>query len=311
MAIKPGDHVRFLHEKQEGTVIRLLGSNKAEVLVDDFLEIEVGLDEIVSVAQGEEMLRKKSPNEVNAPVIRAKEGKPELLAARDEEGDLGLWFCNATYTDILFVFFAKIGGRYKKVNAGIIHAEEKLFIGTLSNAELHQSKQLIFQGLSVPAGEGGKPGELMQMEIPLRYAIFNTSPAELTEIKRTGHRLALTPELLPTEMTFEVPHNKMDFRQSPENVREVIDLHIEELAFDVEELDSLTMLEIQLKEFEKRLDLARFHGLAKITFIHGVGNGVLKKEILNRLARVPWVKKWNAADPHSYGNGATEVHLIA
>lgn len=307
MPIKPGDHVRFLREKQEGTVLRLLPGNKAEVLVDDFLEIEVGLDEIVPVAQGEELLRRPGEGEKNASTPQApqRQTEPELLVCRDEEGDHQIWFIAGSAHDWAFAIFARIGSRYRKLNAGLIHSGEKLFIGKLTAAEAHETKALYFQGLPVPSGESGKPSPLHAIELPFRLAVFNTKPADLPEVNRKGHRFALmhAEELLPG------PDAEKDQPPVRVELNEVIDLHIEALVNEVGDMDSLTMLDIQMKAFEKHLDNARLHGLRKIIFIHGVGNGVLKKEIIMRLARYPFIQWHKPADSMQFGNGALEVQL--
>lgn len=49
MSFKPGDKVRFLHEKGEGTVIRVISAYKVSVELTEGLEIEVNIKELVAV----------------------------------------------------------------------------------------------------------------------------------------------------------------------------------------------------------------------------------------------------------------------
>ena len=46
---------------------------------------------------------------------------------------------------------------------------------------------------------------------------------------------------------------------------------------------------------------------ASMVVIHGVGIGVLKKEVHKILQKTPFVKTVEQADPGRYGNGATRV----
>ena len=69
------------------------------------------------------------------------------------------------------------------------------------------------------------------------------------------------------------------------------------------------MLNIQLNHFEKQLELALKHHEKKVIFIHGIGGGVLRNELRQRLGARMDVE-FNDAPYHLYGYGATEVHLL-
>lgn len=66
-------------------------------------------------------------------------------------------------------------------------------------------------------------------------------------------------------------------------------------------------LEVQLDVFEKSLDDALRKGVSSIVFIHGVGSGVLRQEIVRRLRRRGL--RYEPASAFRYGNGAVEVEL--
>ena len=51
------------------------------------------------------------------------------------------------------------------------------------------------------------------------------------------------------------------------------------------------------------------HQFKKITFIHGVGNGKLKQEIINKLEKDYPALQFHDAPTTRYGFGATEVVL--
>jgi len=50
MSFKPGDKVRFLHEKGEGVVMRLISTYKVSVELTEGIEIEVNTKELVAVS---------------------------------------------------------------------------------------------------------------------------------------------------------------------------------------------------------------------------------------------------------------------
>jgi hypothetical protein len=87
-----------------------------------------------------------------------------------------------------------------------------------------------------------------------------------------------------------------------------VDLHIEELVENTAGLSNHELLSIQLERFEKELDEAIAKGMKKIVFIHGIGNGRLKQEIISILKTVKEVT-FHDASYKDYGFGATQVNI--
>ena len=63
----------------------------------------------------------------------------------------------------------------------------------------------------------------------------------------------------------------------------IVDLHIGELVDNILGMSSHDMFKIQKDYFKKMLDSAIEADYNKVTFIHGVGNGVLKNAIIEAL----------------------------
>ncbi|MCY7422175.1 MAG: hypothetical protein LH478_10595 [Chitinophagaceae bacterium] len=96
-------------------------------------------------------------------------------------------------------------------------------------------------------------------------------------------------------------------RQNLEPARSVVDLHIEKLTDSWKGLSNFEILTIQLKEFEKWLDLTIAHRLPNLVVIHGVGSGKLKDEVHDILKVKREVRSFvNQYEPR-YGYGATEI----
>lgn len=87
-----------------------------------------------------------------------------------------------------------------------------------------------------------------------------------------------------------------------------VDLHIQKLTDDYLGLSNGEMLFMQISHFESYMDLGLRGQYKSIIFIHGIGNGVLKKEIKNRLVTYRSIR-FNDGDPRKYGFGATQVHF--
>ena len=88
----------------------------------------------------------------------------------------------------------------------------------------------------------------------------------------------------------------------------VVDLHIYELVEDSSGLDNAAMLKIQVDYFIRCLESAMANNLKKVTFIHGVGAGVLKSAIKEKLTEYENVE-YRDASMQQFGYGATDVIL--
>ncbi|MGI4871954.1 MAG: Smr/MutS family protein [Janthinobacterium lividum] len=89
-----------------------------------------------------------------------------------------------------------------------------------------------------------------------------------------------------------------------------LDLHIEALRPEgAEGLSNTAMLRQQLDAFEDALSRALATNMHEIVFIHGAGNGTLRKEIHRQLSRNKDIKFFEDAQKEKFGYGATLVRL--
>jgi hypothetical protein len=85
-----------------------------------------------------------------------------------------------------------------------------------------------------------------------------------------------------------------------------VDLHIGELVDNLSGLSNVDMLRIQMEYFRRCMEQALAERLKKIIFIHGIGNGTLKTELMRSLRQTEGIEFYDA--PYArYGMGATEV----
>jgi hypothetical protein len=89
-----------------------------------------------------------------------------------------------------------------------------------------------------------------------------------------------------------------------------LDLHIEALRPEgAGDLSNTAMLRLQLDAFEDALSRALATNMHEIIFIHGAGNGTLRKEIHRQLSRNKDIKFFEEAQKEKFGYGATLVRL--
>jgi hypothetical protein len=89
----------------------------------------------------------------------------------------------------------------------------------------------------------------------------------------------------------------------------VIDLHIEKIHKKWREMDSAEILGFQLDYFEKYLQSAIANHMPNLTVIHGIGEGILRDEIHQRLKGRRHVNSFVNQHHPAYGFGATEIYF--
>ena len=87
-----------------------------------------------------------------------------------------------------------------------------------------------------------------------------------------------------------------------------VDLHIQHLVKSTRGMENFDMLTLQLDTAKHKLEFAIRKRIPRIIFIHGVGEGVLQKELHYLLGRYP--VKISEGSYLKYGQGATEVYIL-
>lgn len=88
-----------------------------------------------------------------------------------------------------------------------------------------------------------------------------------------------------------------------------VDLHIHELLDDTTGMGNAEMLDYQMDVFRKTLDEYKDKKGQKIVFIHGKGDGVLRRAILDELKRKYKTYRSQDASFREYGFGATMITI--
>ena len=128
------------------------------------------------------------------------------------------------------------------------------------------------------------------------------------EINLTDHISDSDIEKAKKEKERKEPQKQFKSSKSGANHEiEEIDLHIHELVDDHSNMSNAEILDIQMSRFITALDGGIIAGTKKMVFIHGIGNGKLKHEILKKLDRKYTKLRYQDASFKEYGYGATMV----
>lgn len=116
-------------------------------------------------------------------------------------------------------------------------------------------------------------------------------------------------EMIRIKSDVEQEHRKKKVPSLTKTGKWEVDLHIEELVDSVRGMTNADILILQLSHFKSCMYQARREGCNALVVIHGVGEGVLKSEVLRVLHRTDNIEFFDA-DFRQYGQGATEIRFF-
>lgn len=126
----------------------------------------------------------------------------------------------------------------------------------------------------------------------------------LTDKSKYKMDLKTNPKWLDKKKEREVKPPKLSYDEVWE-----VDLHLHELVDVNENKSDYEKLNLQLTYFRKCMDAAIARRIKKIIFIHGVGKGTLKQEIIHALKNYECVRHYDA--PYKkYGFGALVIQFF-
>lgn len=314
MKFKLGDFVRFVDEKREGYVTRIIDAQTLGVTDEDGFEIPVAISNLTSVhGHGvvAEELDTPKPIQVNVPSINKLENGIYVTVAPDQKAGNVVHFqlLNQSANVLLVSLTTARKDKYASVFHGLIDPYQSTLIYSASLADLDIWPEFIFQ-IIVSANADSKPVDPLVINKKFRAKDFSSEQKELPQSKQKGWLIRLD-DLVP--VTIDAQKLKESLFKSADEKRTVaapekeIDLHIEKLRDDYHFLEPDEILQIQLNHFQSALDAAVVHHFDKIVFIHGTGNGTLRNKIHKLISKNPHIKTYMDARKEKFGYGATEV----
>ena len=237
-------------------------------------------------------------------------------------GQLDVFLVNNSSYDVLYNIFSKTPlGHYNGMDYGSIFPDSKLLVDTINREQLTHwtdgCMQFLFhkeqcQSLLPPFNsEFRVEGKRFYKEGNYREnAVIQARGIVVKVLSLTDYFLAeenpvhepASDDKPPADATPLINRYQVAPREA------IVDLHIHELVDDPTNLEKSEILEFQINYFIKCLDSALASQYLKVVFIHGVGNGVLRNNIIELLKKQEGIAFFDA--PMSkYGVGALEVRI--
>ncbi len=248
-------------------------------------------------------------------------------------GQLDIFLINHTEAELLFCIYLKDSmGNYSGKEYGIVESESKLLIDTIdrevSDNWEHGYIQLIYYNFDngniiTPVNEEFKIKfhKLIKEDNCKSSPFFNDERVYIININEynkqatvfenkiesiTEQKEIILKMLKNNEKENKYTESFIQKHLNADNTAEV-DMHIWELVEDYSRLNPNEIFKIQLDYFNKCLESALVNKVSKVVFIHGVGNGSLKREIRNKIQLdFPEIEIYDASIA-KYGIGATEI----
>jgi hypothetical protein len=312
-----GDRVRVLHGKEEGVIRKVSAGGRIEVEIEDGFVIPVLKSEVVLVAEAEKNYfgEAHSPSQVvetPLPISAPKDQGLYLAFVPINDQNLSLYLINDSGQSYLSHASEVYGNNHRTLFAGALGAGEAKKIDDRILKELDEWPTFLLRFIpiqtkldrAIPAFERQLKMKPTQFFKHLSKSPLIGKSAYLFGLENTTKELDIRG--LNAELNLLTPTPQATKVQAPSSS---IDLHIEALHPKPDSLSNSEKLRIQLEVFEKNLNQAIAAGMDQITFIHGIGNGVLRKEIHKRLSQLGNISYFQDTQKDQWGYGATLVKI--
>jgi hypothetical protein len=324
MEFKIGDRVSFLNEKGGGVVVSIKDKQTVVVSEDDGFSTPYLIKQLVKV--------NKQVSDIKQDLQFPTSGKEEqqiclLFVPKDSnkilESDFDLQLVNNSGNNFYFELYQFEVDKIMLINSGQLADGMTQLVKTIKRVEVEAYCRLKFQCL-FNSNKKMEPMHPYHEEVNIKASKFfkNNSFIFSPFVGNLSFKVQLADEntisfLKQKNLDVNEQLSDKDFltqekKSKPNHYlrkEEEVDLHISEILENQMGMSAIQLLQIQLNLFKKEMEKAIQLNYASITFIHGIGKGVLKESILNELSNYKGIKFYPASF-QKYGNGATKVEII-
>ena len=338
--MKIGDKVRFLSEVGGGIVRGFQGKDVALVEGEDGFEIPMLIKECVVIQTDDYNIPLKSakkpeekPVTYRAPEIRGNDVLNVYLAYVPQDVKaisstaFDAYLVNDSNYFVDYLYLSAEGKSWTLRSRGTIKPNMKMHLEEFEKSELNGMEHVAVQLLAYKDDRTFLLKNAINTEVRIdtvkfyklhtfQQSDFFAEPALIYDIVRDDEEVKQVyvsandiKEALLQKNVSDVPAKLQKKQHKVKNDIVEVDLHIHELLDDTTGMGNAEMLNYQLDVFRKTLEEYKNKKGQKIVFIHGKGDGVLRRAILDELKRK--YKNYPSQDAsfREYGFGATMVTI--
>lgn len=318
----------MVHGKEEGVIYAFLPGNVVEIEIEDGFRIPVLRKEIVTISPVEAQRMQRTPD---GPKLAPQSDR--VVSRQAVFAEKGIYIAFVPVNDRAVILHL-INNTDWTLPFNVLKQTEQLHTGVAAGVLLPRSTQKltelvmndfeswpVFHFVMLYHRDGNfAPRSPFERKVRCRAQSFYKNKKLAPVLNKEGFVYQLddeenvgTGEKLKESVSDDLRNSLMGgaaaakiVLQKPEKV---IDLHIEKIMDHFSGLSNEQILKRQLDSFENGLELAIASGMDEITFIHGVGNGVLRDELHRRLSKNHNVQYFKDARKEKFGYGATLIKL--
>jgi hypothetical protein len=317
--MKSGDRVKFLNDTGGGIIIRFLDPETVLVRIEDDFEVPVKLGDIIpdnskkaNIYQDEKPQNNmKIPEAPEKEITKSATGREpdnrENISEMRNSGQVYLAFThedkpnnfkinliNDSDYDIYYTVGSRKMEQHLHQYSGLLEADTKVVLG---NIRIIKTIEPIFYSIQYIGFRPGyyQPYEPVDclIEIDTKYMADRQYETENDFFEAPAAIFSITSKHLSQRRKESSPAMDSSTKKS----------------IDTSGLSDGEILDIQLKRFHIALETALNGKVKKVVFIHGVGQGKLKYEIIRILQDKYPDLNYQDASFKEYGYGATMVLL--
>lgn len=228
---------------------------------------------------------------------------------------------------LYYTYLSAEGKAWKVRSHGLVDPNTKLFLEDFAKDVLNEMERVAVQFIAFKDGKtfAMKPAVSVELRIDtvkfyklhtFRESDFFEEPALVYDIVTNDvpvKQVYVSAEdiqvALLQKKEVEKPRSQPIVKRSSSNGIIEIDLHINELLDDAHGMNNSEILNYQLDKFREVMEKYKGKREQKIVFIHGKGDGVLRKALLDELKRKYSTCRYQDASFQEYGFGATLVTI--
>ena len=228
---------------------------------------------------------------------------------------------------LYYTYLSAEGKAWKVRSHGLVDPNTKLFLEGFAKDVLNEMERVAVQFIAFKDGKtfAMKPAVSVELRIDtvkfyklhtFRESDFFEEPALVYDIVTNDvpvKQVYVSAEdiqvALLQKKEGEKPRSQPIVKRSSSNGIIEIDLHINELLDDAHGMSNSEILNYQLDKFREVMEKYKGKREQKIVFIHGKGDGVLRKALLDELKRKYNTCRYQDASFQEYGFGATLVTI--
>lgn len=327
MKLRIGDKVRFLNETGEGVITRFKSKDMVFVEMHDGFEIPYLIKFLVPVhtelilnpeVENMDVIAESILSDCVYFIIEPDHELPLLVS------DYKCYLFNSSSYNMSFTYSVKDDRYYQTLKHGELGAYQKVLLKQfkkdfLQEYQFHKIECLFFKNTHyknqfpiaeiLSINDRSLKENVLAKHNEFKHPVFafvlkdDFTNAEIIEQQLNSEDIT---RLKAIKEFKQVRKLSASARQKLKSLEKEVDLHIEELIDSHSGLTNAQILNIQVEHFEQELDTAMAGGLKKVVFIHGVGNGRLKQELISILKTLDGIS-YHDASYKKYGFGATEV----